>query len=284
MAKLTFSEIQLIESVFDMSSGYVLNFSNRTFQQFMDDVVSYNIYEKYPGLSKANILRQFIKDESDSYVGKAIILLINYMQDHELVKDGKLEKVNKLLEFGEKLLGKTPSRSTNKNSTKPNNKTEIDYENLTSSLFKIDSISNKQARGYAFEKYLNELFKAFGLSPNASYRTEYDQIDGSFKLNDNTILLEAKYKSHEIPKDDLILFTNKIESKSHFVKGLFITFSHVDKKAIEYFTDRSSRIIVLTVEEIFILCQNKMSLQTILENKFRILDERGLIYKHILTF
>ena len=55
MANLSFNEKQLIESVFDMSSGYVLDFSNRTFEEFMKDVVNYNIYEKYPGLSKAKM-------------------------------------------------------------------------------------------------------------------------------------------------------------------------------------------------------------------------------------
>lgn len=283
MSKLNFNETQLVESVFEMSGGYVLNFSNITFQQIMADVVSYDIYDKYPGLSKAKMLRQFIKDESDSYVGKAIVLIINYMHDKKLVKDENRENVNKLYELGKRLLGKKNSQSSNTDTTIQSTHTIVDFEKLASSLLKLDTINNKQTRGYEFEKYLNDFFNAFGLKPNASYRTEYDQIDGSFLLNDSTILLEAKYKSHEISKDDLILFTNKIESKSHFVKGLFITFSNIEKKAIEYFTDRSSRIIVLTVEEIFILCQHKMSLQNILQKKFRILDERGLIYKHIMT-
>ena len=43
MAKLSFTEKQLIERVFGMGSGYVLNFSNREFEEFMKDVVSYNI-------------------------------------------------------------------------------------------------------------------------------------------------------------------------------------------------------------------------------------------------
>lgn len=80
MAILSFQEKQLIEKVFGMGSGYVLNFSNREFEEFMKDVVSYNIYQKYPGLSKAKMLRRFIEDESDVYVGKMIILLINYMK------------------------------------------------------------------------------------------------------------------------------------------------------------------------------------------------------------
>lgn len=44
MAILSFQEKQLIERVFGMSGGYVLNFTNREFEEFMKDVVSYNIY------------------------------------------------------------------------------------------------------------------------------------------------------------------------------------------------------------------------------------------------
>lgn len=66
MAHLTFSEKQLIESVFGMNSGYVLNFSNKDFEEFMLDVVQYSIYMKYPGLSKAKMLREFFRDESDT--------------------------------------------------------------------------------------------------------------------------------------------------------------------------------------------------------------------------
>lgn len=65
MAQLSFAEKQLIETVFGMSGGYVLDFSNREFEEFMKDVVSYNIYQRYPGLSKAKMLRKFIEDEPE---------------------------------------------------------------------------------------------------------------------------------------------------------------------------------------------------------------------------
>ena len=84
-------------------------------------------------------------------------------------------------------------------------------------------------------------------------------------------------------RQDLVLFQNKIASKSHFPKGLFITYSPVDEKAITYFTDKGARIVVFTVEELFIMCQNKYPLPIVLQGKFRALDERGVIYKHIMT-
>jgi hypothetical protein len=280
MANLTFSEKQLIESVFAMRSGYILNLSNRDFEEFMLDVVPYSLSAKYPGLSKAKMLREFLKDESETYVGKAIVLLINYMNENGLVTDDKKEKAEKLYEFGGKLLGKSNIQPKPK---QQNTNLKVDYASLNASLLAIENIPSPQAKGYAFEKYLNSLFKAFGLDPHASYRTEYDQIDGSFILDGNTILIEAKYRANAIPKDDLILFSNKIGSKSHFSKGLFITYSRVDEKAIEYFTDSSSRLVILTVEELFIMCQNNIPLQNVLLGKYRSLDERGLIFKHIMN-
>jgi len=284
MANLSFSDKQLIESVFGMSSGYVINFSNREFEEFMNDVVQYNVYAKYPGLSKAKMFREFLKNESDVYVGKALVMLINYMTDNSLVTDDKKEKADKLYELGKKFLGKSKSQPIPKQeSSNSRSELTINYDSFNTSLFDLEKILNPQAKGYAFEKYLNGLFNEFGLDPHASYRTEYDQIDGSFVLDGNTILIEAKYRANAIPKDDLILFSKKIELKSHFARGLFITYSLVDDKAVDYFTDRGSRFIVLTVEELFMMCQNRITLQNVLQNKFRLLDERGLIYKHIMS-
>lgn len=102
-----------------------------------------------------------------------------------------------------------------------------------------------------------------------SYRTTNDQIDGSFLLNGNTILIEAKYRTTEISKDDLLLFSNKVKAKSPFTKGVFITLSNPSNKTLEYFYDKSSRIILFTVEELYLLCENKVSLIDILNGKFR---------------
>lgn len=286
MANLSFSEKQLIEDVFDMQSGYFLNFGNREFEEFMMDVINYNVYTKYLGLSKAKIFRSFCKDESETFVGKAIVMVINHMRENNLVREDKRIQVDKLYELGKKFLGKINIYSKQKQQVpdlEKEKKNDIDFDSLKKSLLGIEKIDSSQAKGYAFEKYLNNLFKAFDLDPHASYRTEYDQIDGSFVLDGNTILIEAKYKRDPIPKNDLILFSTKIESKSHFPKGLFVSYSTIDDKAIEYYIDRSARIIILTVEELFIICDQKMSLEDVLRAKYRVLDEKGIIFRHVLA-
>lgn len=266
MAILSFQEKQLIEKVFGMGSGYVLNFSNREFEEFMKDVVSYNIYQKYPGLPKAKMLRRFIEDESDVYVGKMIILLINYMKNNSLCGNISQEDISRLYEFGRIKLGKESHKRTQ---TSQKDRYRIDFESLKKSLLDIEKKQTQQQKGYAFENYLKELFDVFGLDARPSYRTTNDQIDGSFLLNGNTILIEAKYRTTEISKDDLLLFSNKVKAKSPFTKGVFITLSNPSNKTLEYFYDKSSRIILFTVEELYLLCENKVSLIDILNGKFR---------------
>lgn len=82
MAELSRLERIKLERIFDMKEGYVLDFSNRTFEDFFLETFHIEIYdEKYEseyGGSKANRLRQFWKIESNYTVGKCIIELLDY--------------------------------------------------------------------------------------------------------------------------------------------------------------------------------------------------------------
>lgn len=282
MANLSFIDKQLIEDVLQMSGGYVLDFTNRTFDEFMTEVIGESIYAKYEYMSKANLLRRFMADYPDAYIGKMIILAIKYMRSKNLITQANESKVSELLLFGQSKMGRSSKPTTAAPSpTHCDNKNRIDYKSLANDLYKLDAIKDVQRRGYDFEKYLNKLFGIFGLDPHASYRTETDQIDGSFMLNGNTILLEAKYRVASLSKDDLILFENKVVRKSSFARGLFVSLSDFDEKVINYFKDRSSRIIVFSVPELYLMCSEETDLKEVLTRKFRYLDEYGIIYKHI---
>jgi len=81
MADLTILEKRSFEKLLQMSGGYVLNFSNRTLDEFVIDSVGKSIYDtKYSenGDSKANRLRTFWKVEPNHIVGKLIGDLLEY--------------------------------------------------------------------------------------------------------------------------------------------------------------------------------------------------------------
>ena len=85
MAKLKLQESTKIEKFLGMGSGYVSNFSDRTFREFVSETVDLDIESKkyhYDSNSKAKRLRQFIKLEDDYIVGKLLEAMINYHFDH----------------------------------------------------------------------------------------------------------------------------------------------------------------------------------------------------------
>lgn len=94
MSDLTSIEKRKIERLFGMGSGYVFDFSNRTFSEFIEESTGRDIYDArydYGSGSKANRLRGFWAVESNPVVGKLIGDLIAYGQDIGAFKnDGTL--------------------------------------------------------------------------------------------------------------------------------------------------------------------------------------------------
>lgn len=85
MSDLTSRERRKLEQLLGMSSGYVLDFSNRTFSEFFEEYLGKDIYHaKYDthGTSKANHLRSFCDQEPNAVVAKCIHELIEHAR-HE---------------------------------------------------------------------------------------------------------------------------------------------------------------------------------------------------------
>src|SRR5581483_7320579 len=84
MSNLSFIERSKLEKLLGMSSGYVLDFSNRTFQEFVADSVGQDIFDAkydYGSGSKANRLRAFWKLEPNPVVGKLLTDLAAYYRE-----------------------------------------------------------------------------------------------------------------------------------------------------------------------------------------------------------
>ncbi|MEM4724812.1 MAG: abortive infection family protein [Candidatus Hadarchaeum sp.] len=83
MANLRFNEKLALEKLFQMGGGYVLDFSNRTFAEFVFESTGRYIYDdryNYRSGSKANRLRAFWEHEPDHIVGKLLNDLLEYYQ------------------------------------------------------------------------------------------------------------------------------------------------------------------------------------------------------------
>ncbi len=81
MSPLSVADRRVLEKFLRMDGGYVLDFSDRTFGEFVLDAVGLDIHDqKYTtqGTSKAKKLRAFWKLEPDYTVGKLLLALIDY--------------------------------------------------------------------------------------------------------------------------------------------------------------------------------------------------------------
>ncbi len=92
MSDLTYFEKQTIERFLEMDSGYVLDFSNRTLQEFLAETLRIDIYSDkydYGSGSKANRIRGFLKVESNYNAGLLLEKLCEYWinQIHQGIRD-----------------------------------------------------------------------------------------------------------------------------------------------------------------------------------------------------
>ena len=184
--------MQIINKVFSMESGYVLNFSNRTFAEFFREELGVDIDNPrwaVDGESKAKRLRYYLRQTSRKTVLATLNALWQYREvssvigEHADIDYSVRAAFFKIIER----LGGTPPVQ---DSTIAPQKLRCVEQNVASTLTaRLIGISNMepQPRGYAFEKFPKELFDAYGLAARASFRLSGEQIDGSFMLGEQPI-------------------------------------------------------------------------------------------------
>jgi len=74
---ITTMDLRAVEDIFGMGSGYVLDFSNRTFSQFFADL-GIDIDREFPEGSKANRLRAFLRGAEASRVAQVLEALLEH--------------------------------------------------------------------------------------------------------------------------------------------------------------------------------------------------------------
>lgn len=211
MNSLTHIDKQKLERELGMGGGYVLDFSNRTFEEFFREVVDVQIYDSqydYDSGSKANRMRAFWRIATDKQL---IQLFKGLLEGWEIYSNTTISDTTRdLIQSIFTKLGATPSTPAPKRQDYISQLSVDVSQKLTSRLLEVTSLS-AQKRGYEFEKFLKELFDAYYLSARASFRLIGEQIDGSFVVHNDTYLLEAKWQNSPTGVADLHTFEGKLD-------------------------------------------------------------------------
>lgn len=127
-----------------------------------------------------------------------------------------------------------------------------------------------QRRGFEHERFLTELFAAYGLTPRAPFKLTGEQIDGSFKLHGETYLVEAKWQAGRTGQSDLLTFSGKVSGKATWARGIFISNSGFSEDGLKAFrTGRRTNIICADGLDLHQVVHNRLSLIDVLDEKLR---------------
>ena len=141
MADLKSVEKLKLEKLFGMESGYVLDFSNRTFQNFILDNSGIDIYEdENCTYSKANRLRTFWKQESNYVVGNILKELLEYYRiSHQEAEQSEQNLWKECLNIAERLIQNNPVQNLKTSSIK-----KIDHGFIQEHIEKCDKKINDE--------------------------------------------------------------------------------------------------------------------------------------------
>lgn len=276
-------DMLLIEELFDMGSGYVLDFSDRTFAIFFAEELNVDIDDPayaVDGRSKAKRLRCFLRAVDKPLLIRTLQALWEY---REAVRQrrGQSEAVpnaeGRFLGLINKLAGQTVSNQSTHQPTPATDRPK--FQLLKAELLQIATLA-PHARGYAFEIFLKKLFDSFGLSAREPFSLHGEQIDGSFQLEGQTYLLEAKWHAQKIGVAELHTFHGKVEQKAAWTRGLFVSDSGFSDEGLIAF-GRGKRVLCMDGLDIADCLERELPLNHVLSVKARHMAETGQAFARV---
>jgi restriction endonuclease Mrr len=127
---------------------------------------------------------------------------------------------------------------------------------------------------------LRDLFNVFGLEAREPFRLKGEQIDGSFLLQGETYLVEAKWQDAPTGVADLHTFHGKLEQKAAWTRGLFVSNSGFTEDGLVAF-GRGKRVVCMDGLDLFDTLSRELPLNHVLEKKVRRAAETGLPFARV---
>jgi hypothetical protein len=153
-----------------------------------------------------------------------------------------------------------------------------ELEELKKEFLSLHDSADRQHAGLQLEKVLNRLFALHSLSPREPFRVVAEQIDGSFELDYEVYLLEAKWQQDPGPASDLYVFREKVEGKSKFTRGVFLSINGVSSDAADAITrGKQPNFFIIDGYDIMMLLEDNMDLAVFLRRRQRLLAEEGRV-------
>lgn len=277
-------DMLFLEDLLGMGGGYVLNFSDRTFSQFFAEELNCDIDDPtyaVSGKSKGKRLRCFLQSVDIPTMVRTLKALWEYreaVRTRDQQSDTMDNAEGRLLALINRLEGK-PEASKPAGQPPASAFDRPRLVQLRTELLSLHQLA-PQARGYAFEKLLRDIFNAYGLEAREPFRLRGEQIDGSFQLSNETYLLEAKWQGDQTGVADLHTFHGKLEQKAAWTRGLFISNSGFTEDGLAAF-GRGKRVICMDGLDLHDAMHREIPLNHVLDRKVRRAAETGFPFARV---
>ena len=278
-------DMPILDRVFGMEGGVVLDFSNRTFAEFFREEFDVDIDDprwEVQGGSKAKRLRYYLRQADRQTALDTLNALWEYREvsivtaAHPELDDSVRAAYFQIIE---RLGGKPPEPVS---SPAPHQGPRIDAAAtsvLAAHLIEVSSM-DPQPRGYAFERFLKDVFDAYGMSARASFRLSGEQIDGSFVLREQTYLLEARWRNERVSVETLRAFNAKVEDKASWSRGLIISQSGFTSEGLDAF-GRGKSVVCMDGLDLHDVLSRRLDLRDVIALKVRRAAETGVAFVRV---
>lgn len=155
---------------------------------------------------------------------------------------------------------------------------------LNSAFAEMHRETNVQARGYAFERLLADLFRMYELEFNSSYKTEIDQIDGAVQFEAFTYLLEARWRSQPAVESDLSQLTSKVRRRIEATRGIFVSMAGFRSEVVQlYRLSQEQRLVLVDGQDLALILEGRIELPDALRAKVESASVDGDPYLQLAT-
>jgi hypothetical protein len=156
---------------------------------------------------------------------------------------------------------------------------QLKLEALKQDFLALYGLPDRSKAGLALERLLTELFELSGLKPRKSFCVVGEQIDGSFELDHETYLAQAKWEKEPVSEAELLYFRGQIEGKSSITRGVFISingFSQPAKEAIS--RGKQPLFFAMDGHDLMMILSGQVALDEFLRQRRRLLAEEGMMF------
>ena len=158
-----------------------------------------------------------------------------------------------------------------------------ELQELKEQFFQLSSETDRNKAGLALEGLLNKLFMLHGLNPRPAFRVTGEQIDGSFVLEGEVYLVEAKWEKSALPEREMLVFRGKIEGKSTFTRGVFIALNDVTDDARHAITQgKAPSFFVMNGYDLMMVLSEAVSLTDFLRKRICLLTKEPALWHSVL--